>query len=63
MNRYQNKRVIGCLKRKLTEPESKFLESIKDKPVVPWPTPESEEDELSEAQNHVLNKLAQKVGG
>ena len=61
MNRYQNKRVIGCLKRKLTDPERIFLESIKDLEVVAWPEPHK--DELSEAQNHVLNKLAQKVGG
>ncbi len=65
MNEYQNKRVIGCLKRRksLSDFEVNFLRSIKDKPVVSWPTIESEPDALTEKQNHVLNQIAQKVGG
>jgi len=54
MNNYQKKRITGCLRRRksLSDVEVNFLLSIKDKP-----------DALSSKQNHILNLIAQRVGG
>lgn len=63
MNRYQEKRINGCLKRpaKLSPFEANFLISISGMPVTPWPKPD--DHSLTDKQNHVLNQIAQKVGG
>lgn len=63
MNRYQEKRIIGCLKRpgKLTAWEIDFLTSLQDTPVVPFG--DDDEHQLTEKQNAKLNDIAQRTGG
>ena len=61
MNRYQQQRISGILKKagdKLNAPESRFINSIKDTPVVQWP--DDDDDELNPEQNTVLNQIAKK---
>ena len=62
MNRYQHKRVVGCLRKaKLNDSEKAFLVSIKDKTIAIWLEPDPEP--LSDNQNHLLNQISSRVGG
>ena len=55
MNRYQMKRVLGALEdeEKLTSWEWDFINSLADK---------DEDYKLSERQNSILNRIAEKTG-
>ena len=55
MNRYQTKRILAALdcEDELTEWEYGFIESLAD---------HDDDYELSEKQNEILNRIAQKTG-
>ena len=63
MNGYQAKRITGCLRKpeKLTAWEIDFLTGLSETPVAQ--KGETDDHELSKKQNHVLNEIAQRVGG
>ena len=56
MNGYQRKRIDGCLENdsKLSAWEHDFILSLSERP---------DEYELTDRQNHWLNKVAEKVDG
>ena len=63
MDRYQEKRVAGCLRRsdQLTEGEIKFLTKLKDRKITPFG--ERDKNSLSWGEALRLNRLAARVGG